>query len=520
MWKHDALLRPSSDYAASTAAVDPAFSRRVLVQRRANVVCGGIGLVGGGSMTVIPTPTQALIDPAVFARVFLRILDKQGQLVPLRYNATQRQYLANRTGRDLVLKARQLGISTCVQAEFFRYAVIGTAITVTLAHEDDTTQRFRRMVNRFYTNIPGDRHPARKYSNARLATYPDFDSESIIATAGNTNTGRGGMATHIHGSEIAFWKDAEALMAGLMQGGSPSWIVLESTPNGAQGYFYTKCMEALDGNRDWALHFFPWWLDPQYKQSLADGETMNYSADEQALVERYNLTPEQINWRRVKQRELKYLFSQEYPEDPRTCFLQSGNGYFGDLSDVFTAPLDATYQEGHRYVAGLDFGQTTDYTACAVIDCDTKQQVDQVHVNRLPWKEMRRQVVQACKRWYVGALWAEANSMGTTNIEALISELGEAGCQTMVMPFDTTNDSKFTIMANLHDALHEGGLKLLPHPAQQHEFAAFQATQTTSGLWRLAAPDVDGEHDDTVISLALANHARLFGGNSYFVVRG
>ncbi len=109
--------------------------------------------------------------------------------------------------------------------------------------------------------------------------------------------------------------------------------------------------------------------------------------------------------------------------------------------------------------------------------------------------------------------------MGSTNIEALIQELGESACYTTVMPFDTTNDSKFSIMANLHDALHEGGLKLLSHPAQQHEFAAFQATQLPSGAWRLAAPERDGEHDDTVIAVALANHARLFSGSSYFVVR-
>src|SRR5512140_897294 len=211
------------------------------------------------------TLKQALTDPETFARVFLRILDKNGRLVPLCYNPVQQVYLGHRSRRDLVLKARQLGISTCVQAEFFRYVATGTAITVTLAHEDQTAQRFRRLVSRFYDNMAGGKRPARKYSNARLATYPEHDSESIIATAGNLNTGRGGMATHIHGSEIAFWKDAEALMAGLMQGGNPAWIVLESTPNGAQGYFYTKCMEALDGNRDWSLHFFPWWLDPLYR---------------------------------------------------------------------------------------------------------------------------------------------------------------------------------------------------------------------------------------------------------------
>ncbi len=66
------------------------------------------------------TLKPALTDPEAFARVFLRILNKRGRLVPLNYNPVQQTYLAQRTRRDLVLKARQLGISTCVQAELFR----------------------------------------------------------------------------------------------------------------------------------------------------------------------------------------------------------------------------------------------------------------------------------------------------------------------------------------------------------------------------------------------------------------
>ena len=45
------------------------------------------------------------------------------------------------------------------------------------------------------------------------------------------------------------------------------------------------------------------------------------------------------------------------------------------------------------------------------------------------------------------------------------------------------------------------------------------AVRWHASVWRLSAPDFDGEHDDTVIAVALANHARLFSGNSYFVVR-
>jgi hypothetical protein len=137
-----------------------------------------------------PTKKQVLSDPALFATKFLKILDKDKNLVPFRYNKAQAHFQANRTGRDLILKARQLGFSTLVQGEMFRKTVTSTQTTITLAHDAETTQKLRRMADRFYEHCKfGDIQPQRKYANATLATYPEFDSTSTIATAGNVETG-------------------------------------------------------------------------------------------------------------------------------------------------------------------------------------------------------------------------------------------------------------------------------------------------------------------------------------------
>src|SRR6185369_11301344 len=112
-------------------------------------------------------------------------------------------------------------------------------------------------------------------------------------------------------------------------------VALESTPNGAQGFFYEKCMEALSGNSVWKLHFYPWWWDDEYKLPLTVEEMTFgwfYSDDEQKLIAEHSLTDEQIKWRREKVKELGRLFPQEYPEDVVSCFLTSGNSYFGDLT--------------------------------------------------------------------------------------------------------------------------------------------------------------------------------------------
>lgn len=442
------------------------------------------------------TPNQVANNAELFAQMFLKIRDKEKRLVSLSWNKAQRDFHYNRTGRDLILKARQLGFSTYLQGEMFRREVTDTRTTITLAHDAETTQKLRRMADRFWGHCKFNNiQPARKYANATLTTYPEFDSTAVIATAGNVEVGRGDTYTDLHGSEVAFWPDAERIVAGAMQGGNPD-VVLESTPNGSQGFFYERCMEALRGEGVWKLHFYPWWWDDNYRLSLDPEERIELTDEEAHLSKKHNLTLEQIKWRREKQRELKRFFIQEYPEDVNTCFLTSGNSFFGDLMANYNAPYDATYQEDHRYIAGLDFGQTNDYTALVVIDHTANAMVDFLHINKLEWSEQRRRIIEMCKKWNVQKLVAESNSIGSVNIEAIQHQ------GITVHPFATTNASKAEIMSDLYESLHSG-LQLMDISVMKHELQTFVSSQTASGVWRLAA---EGEgHDDTVIALALAN---------------
>lgn len=457
-------------------------------------------------------------DTIEFSETFLYIFNKDQIRQKLIMNDVQKHFLRNKTGNDLILKARQFGVSTAIQADYFRIATTRRAVIATIAHDDNTTQKLRRMSERFYQNLPKVvKAPVRKYANSVLTVYSDYDSEYEIYTAGNTEGGRGGSYSHIHGSEVAFWKNAEKIMSGLMQGGKPK-IALESTPNGAQGYFYNLVMEALDGNPDWGFFFYPWWYDGQYCEPLDLEEKETFEStltdDEIALRITHKLSLEQIKWRRKKQRQLKGLFVQEYPEDARTCFLLSGIGYFGYVDNYFNADLSHEYNPDFKYYAGLDFGQANDYTVLSIICKNTKQQVALLRLNKLPWSDMRAQVVNLCKKFNVKMLWAEQNSMGSTNIEELKKEFYSKGQNTRIRPFLTTNLSKHGIMTELHEGLHEDGLRLLDihneQWSQKREFQAFVSKQTPTGIWQLAA--AEGEHDDCVIATALSWQASLKSG--------
>ena len=479
--------------------------------------------------TAIPTPKQVVNNPELFASKFLKILNKDKVLVPLRWNRAQRDFHSKRTGRDLILKARHLGFSTYVQGEIFRRAVTRTTTAISLTHHGDLTDKFRMMVNRFWENCKfGDIQPERKYANASLTTYPEFDSSCIIGTAGNVSIGRGDTYTDLHGSEVAFWPDAESIIAGAMQGGNPD-VILESTPNGTQGYFYELCMEALSGNGVWTLHFYPWWWDDNYKLSLPYQDELKLTDEEIELIRLHNLQPSQIMWRRNKQKELKRLFKQEYPEDAITCFLTSGRSYFGDnLQRIFTAPMNIEYNPDHEYVAGLDFGQTNDFTAMPVGDKTIKRQVDLLHENKLEWREIRNRIrntlfgkwshLRCAKGHFKIGIWdhenkriydkcpicgaqiielkkpklgAETNNVGSVNIELLRADGIE------VTEFTTNNATKSDSMSTMYNAFDTGGWAMQDYPVQRHEYSIFTSTQLPSGVWRLAA-EGDG-HDDTVI---------------------
>ena len=64
------------------------------------------------------------------SREWLRIRDKRGRLVPFVANRAQQEYARRSTQKNIVLKARQLGMTTYVasrfflQREFFPFSII------------------------------------------------------------------------------------------------------------------------------------------------------------------------------------------------------------------------------------------------------------------------------------------------------------------------------------------------------------------------------------------------------------
>lgn len=445
----------------------------------------------------------------------LWIVDKTDTLIPYVPNRVQLDLAAKLTGRDLIVKHRHGGVSTFFVARNFTKAITQRARIGTMAHDDDTTQKLRRMAKVFWEKLPDDIRPARGLDNASTTTYKNTGSEITIATAGNTETGRGGTyGGGFHGTEVAFWKDAKTTMTGILQGvplHAP--IALESTCNGAQGYFFDLCQQALRGEGIWTLHFYQWWWEDGYAIPLELNEQLVYTEEESVLVDKFNLSAMQIKWRRYKQDELGDKFLQEYPEDITTCFLTSGNGVFHFLVDTFTAPKNAEYNPEHQYVMGIDWGQADDFTDARVFDVTDYCEVAKVHLNKLSYESMIDEIVKLAFYWHVEKIKPERNSMGAAieMLSAALNKLEWPIDPRTKYPSNPTIESFWTDIRSkdrvvkLFQAGIEAGLKLLDESIANAELRAFTSRQQPSGLWTYTHPD--GGHDDTVIARLLAHAA-------------
>ncbi len=85
----------------------------------------------------------------------LRIRNKAGLLIPLELNESQKQISRTWKKRNIILKARQLGITTYVAARYFIAAITNPgSVVVQVAHDQRSAEEIFRMVHRFQENLP------------------------------------------------------------------------------------------------------------------------------------------------------------------------------------------------------------------------------------------------------------------------------------------------------------------------------------------------------------------------------
>lgn len=452
----------------------------------------------------------------------LHIRPKAGGIELLRLNRTQREYSQSCGKRNIVLKARQLGITTYIAARFFLQTITrpGT-VAVQVAHTQESAEAMFTIVRRFWEKLPVGLHkgalmPSR--ANVRQLVFPLLDSEYRVETA-DANAGRGMTIHYLHCSEVSRWpRDASETLASLRAAVAPGGeIVLESTPNGAAGVFYDEWQRAPEIGQ--TRHFFPWWFEKQYRQA-ANAEALRVlTAEEAQLKNQHRLDDEQIAWRRAQWASLTRLARQEYAEDANTCFLTSGECVF-DLELLEKAASRAAKivesQDNERlliwfpprqereYIIGVDTaggGTEGDYACAEVIDRESGMQCAELR-GHFPPMELAKRVADLGRRYRKAILAIERNNHGcgvlahlqNLKYENLFQKGEELGWLTSAATKPAMIENMVAIMAADAELFHSRRLL--------DECRTFVRREDGS------AAAATGAHDDSVMAMAIALQVR------------
>jgi len=185
---------------------------------------------------------------------------------------------------------------------------------------------------------------------------------------------------------------------------------------------------------------------------------------------------------------------------------------------VFTLPDGSLYADAPRtpqpncvYVAGVDWGQSNDYTALSIIEAPlgggALREVALYRWRQMAWSAMRAEIITQIAAWQCERIVAESNSMGSSQIEALINDFEEhtPPIDIAVNAFVMNNRAKHNLVSEMKNALADGTLVLLDDEDANRELQQYQTKQLPNGVWKYEHPP--NSHDDTVDARMLA----LFG---------
>lgn len=310
---------------------------------------------------------RLMTDFAHYAVKCLKIRTKDGRIVPMKMNSAQayihaqleEQLITTGRVRALILKGRQQGCSTYVQARFYWKVTHRRGVRAfILTHLDDASRGIYGMVQRFYENCPTPVRPHAARLSSREMLFGKLDSGYAVGTAKSSGVGRAQTLQYFHGSEVAYWAQAESHVSGALQAVPDvkgTEVILESTSAGAAGLFYQMCSEAQKGRGGYVFIFVPWFWQSEYRKTPpADFEL---TAEESDLTAVHTLDTEQIYWRRCKIDELGgvWTFRREYPSSADEAFHSDREGALWDRATIDQNrrhPADAP--EMKRIVIAID----------------------------------------------------------------------------------------------------------------------------------------------------------------------
>lgn len=258
--------------------------------------------------------------------------------------------------RMIVCKPRQVGCSTFASHIVYHHGMRWRSAGITISDKAANSQKLMLKV-RDYGVV--DRFPwgIRQMKDTSVGLSWTNGTRWEVDSAENWKAGIGDTRQAFHASETAKWpktgvKNDARVMAAVLPSISKgrSVVIAESTPEGANGWFYDTWQDAVtldeflarrasgeDAGIVWIKVFAAWYEFVEHRRKTEVGERERVEMErslnnrEVSLRER-GITWEQLAWRRDMIRTecggSEDVFDEYYPEDDVRCFAVSGRPRF------------------------------------------------------------------------------------------------------------------------------------------------------------------------------------------------
>ena len=278
---------------------------------------------------------ERLSDPWWRLNNLYWITDKKGRRVKFQPNWAQITLYNQMWYLNLILKARQLGMTTFIQIFMLDRCLFNddTNAGVIAHNREDAEDFFDKKIKFAYDNLP-------EWLRVERPTTGDSAKQLAFSNGSSIRVGtslRSGTYQYLHVSEFgkicAKYPDKakEIITGSLNTVDAGQFVWIESTAEGAWGRFYEMCVEAERKEAltelDYKFFFFPWHKHPDYRLSAKVEPTADQAKYFKQLEGRgIELSDEQKAWYIKKLEVQKTDMKQEYPSTPEEAFEQIPEG--------------------------------------------------------------------------------------------------------------------------------------------------------------------------------------------------
>lgn len=348
-------------------------------------------------------------NPAYFINKYCMIQHPTRGKIPFHLYPYQEDTLQDflKYDRSIVLKSRQLGISTLIAAYSLWLILFHSDKNVlVVAIDQNTSKNLVTKVRVMFDNLPSWMRlkcPESNKLSMRLS-----NGSQIKAVASTGTSGRSEALSLVIIDEAAFVDGAEELWASLQQtlstGGQG---ILLSTPNGTGNFFHKIWIKAESGENKFKTIRLPWQVHPERDQEWRDRQDEELGA---RLAAQECDCDFSSSGNTVIDPAIRQWYVQTTVQEPVEKRGIDGNFWVWEIPN---------YTKSYIVTADVARGDGSDYSAFHILDVETLTQVAE-YKGQLTTKDFGNMLVSVATEWNDALLVIENNNVGWASIQQVL----------------------------------------------------------------------------------------------------